>query len=261
MNDRFDSNPTRWTLIVRAKGTGADHRQALSELIKQYEKFVIWLVCRRGHPPDRTPEELKQEFLLGVVRRGDIGNLDPAIGSFRAWLSTAVRRFIGKEWRKWYAERSGRRHTSFATVEQPDESATEEALCAREFYWHIVLQTLARLRAEARDPLRFDSLARFLPGPQMDIVELAPLAHARGMTPNALASAICTLRARFRVVLRQLILDTLDPDPREPPRPTSLPTPSLLVANGVEAPSRDWSEEQRAKAVDAELLELCRHLQ
>lgn len=261
MNDRFDSNPTRWTLIVRAKGTGADHRQALSELIKQYEKFVVWLICRRGHPPDRTPEELKQEFLLGVVRRGDIDKLDPAIGSFRAWLSTAVRRFMGKEWRKWYAERSGRRDTSFASVEQADESATEEALIAREFYWHVVLQTLARLRAEARDPLRFDSLARFLPGPQMDIVELAPIARTLGMTPNALASAICTLRGRFRAVLRQLILDTLDPDPREPPRPPSSPMASSCSAMKVNVTSCGWSEEQRSKAVDAELLDLCRHLQ
>jgi RNA polymerase sigma-70 factor (ECF subfamily) len=243
MTDRTDSNPTRWTLIVRAQGIGTDQRQALSELIEQYEKFVIWLICRRGHPPDRTPEELKQEFLLGVLRRRDIDKLDPAFGSFRGWLSTAVRRFMAKEWRKWFAEGSGRHATTIAIVEYPDESASQDALCAREFYAHIVRLTLSRLRDEARDPERFDSLARFLPGPQMDIVELAPLARARGMTPNALASAICTLRVRFREFLRQAILDTLDLDPSDRPLDDSSP------------------EQARSKAVDAELHELCRHLQ
>jgi DNA-directed RNA polymerase specialized sigma24 family protein len=241
MTNRFDSNPTRWTLIVRAQGTGGDQRQALSELIKQYEKFVVWLIGRRPFPPDRTPEELKQEFLLGVLRRGDVDKLDPALGSFRAWLSTAVRRFVAKEWRGWFADRSGRHGTSFAIVEPLDESASEEALCAREFYSHIVLQTLERIRAEARDPERFESLARFLPGPQMDIVELAPLARERGMTPNALAAAICTLRARFRTVLRKSILDTLNPE-EDPP------------------PSFGGSAALRRNAVDAELSELRRHL-
>lgn len=161
MKERFDANPPRWTLIVRAQSTGADHHRALSELIKQYEKFVVWLICRRGHPPDRTPEDLKQEFLLGVLHRKEIDKLDPTLGSFRGWLTTAVRRFMAKQWRSWFTERSGRQATSVGIVEQPDESTSEDALGAREFLSLVVLESLAQLRAEARDLQRFDLLAQF----------------------------------------------------------------------------------------------------
>lgn len=67
------SNATRWTLIARAQGSGAEQRAALEELLRHYEKFVVWLIRRHGHPSDTTPEELKQEFLEGVFRRNDIG--------------------------------------------------------------------------------------------------------------------------------------------------------------------------------------------
>ena len=32
-------NPTRWSLIVRAQGKGADVRVALGELLNHYERF------------------------------------------------------------------------------------------------------------------------------------------------------------------------------------------------------------------------------
>ena len=105
------ANATRWTLIVRAQGTGAERRAALGELIAHYEKLVVWLIRRRGHPPDVTAEELKQEFLEGVLRRNDIAKLDRGRGSFRAWLSLAVQRFLLNEWDKWHAARAGRAHS------------------------------------------------------------------------------------------------------------------------------------------------------
>src|SRR5688500_13527275 len=106
------STATRWTLIVRAQGSGIEARAALGELVRQYENFILWLIRHLGHPPDVTADDLKQEYLAGVLRRDDIAKLDQARGSFRAWLRTSVRNFLAVEWSKWKAARGGRQMTA-----------------------------------------------------------------------------------------------------------------------------------------------------
>lgn len=239
------ANATRWSLILRAQGQGADTRTALGELIGHYESFVLWLIRNHRHPPDKTAEELKQDFLEGVVRRNDIAKLDRERGSFRAWLGKAVRRFLSNEWRNWYAAGAGRRGTVQGEVQPEDLAAPAEDLCLREFASNVVTHALALQRAESRDPRRFDALARFLPGPQMEPVELASLGASLGMTPNALAKAICLMRARFRELLREAIRDLLDLD-REPE----------LGADGA---AREAARLASARAIDDELRELRRH--
>jgi DNA-directed RNA polymerase specialized sigma24 family protein len=244
------ANATRWSLIVRAQGSGADRRVALGELLSHYDRFVVWLIKHNGYPPDTTAEELKQEFLEGLLRRNDIDRLDRGRGSFRSWLSVAVRRFLLNEWDKWKASKAGRRGTSLAELEPngPNEqSLPADDACMREFASHVVSRALSQQRRESRDLTRFDALARFLPGPQMDIVELASLGATLGMTPNALARAICLLRARFRELLREAIGDLLDLDRN--------PDPDLDPSAGSARPELAG----RARAIDDELRELRRY--
>lgn len=203
-------NPTRWTLIVRAQGTGAGARAALGELVSQYDGFVRWLIVRNRPPPDASVEDLKQEFLACMLRRNDVAKLDQSRGSFRAWLTVAVRRFVAGERQKWAALYTGRRDTSLTPCEAFHTDTPEDEVCARAFAAHLLLHVLSLLRAEARDAQRFEALVRFLPGPQMDLVELGPVARSLGMTTTALAKAICDLRARFRDLLRSAVRDTLD---------------------------------------------------
>jgi hypothetical protein len=206
------SNATRWTLIVRAQGTGADTRAALGELIGHYEKLVVWLIRQQGHPPDMSAEELKQEFLEGVLRRNDIAKLDRERGSFRGWLKLAVQRFLLNEWDKWRAARAGRKDSAPLAAEAVDMAMPVEDAFTREFAKAVIVRTLDRLRREVRNEERFEALVRFLPGPQMDLTELAPLARDLSMTPNALAKQVFELRGRFRRLLREAIGDLLDVD-------------------------------------------------
>jgi DNA-directed RNA polymerase specialized sigma24 family protein len=226
-------NPTRWTLIVRAQGTGADARAALGELMSQYEGFVLWLVRRNRPPPDASTEDLKQEFLACMLRRNDVAKLDRSRGSFRAWLTVAVRRFVVGERQKWAALHAGRRDTSLTPCEAFHTDTPEDAVCAQAFAAHLLLHVLSLLRAEARDPQRFEALVRFLPGPQMDLVELGPIARSQGMTATALAKAICDLRARFRDLLRSAVRDTLDFGGPSPAGPAS------VTAHAVEQELRE----------------------
>lgn len=206
------SNATRWTLIVRAQGSGTDTRAALGELIRHYEKLVVWLIRRHGHPPDQSAEELKQEFLEGVLRRNDIAKLDRARGSFRGWLNLAVQRFLLNEWDKWRAARAGRKDSAPLVNEGVDVAVLAEDAFTREFAKIVLARTLERLRSEARDDRRFEAVVRFLPGPQMDLTELAPVARQLAITQTALAKQICLLRERFRQLLREAIGDLLDVD-------------------------------------------------
>jgi len=203
------SNATRWTLIVRAQGDGADTRAALGELIGHYEKLVVWLIRHHGHPPDLSAEELKQEFLEGVLRRNDIAKLDRERGSFRAWLKLAVQRFLSNEWDKWRAARAGRKDSEPLMDEAVDVAVPAEDAFTREFAKLVLCRTLERLRGEARNAQRFEALVRFLPGPHLDLTELLPVARELSMTQTALAKQICLLRERFRQLLRESIGDLL----------------------------------------------------
>lgn len=233
---------TRWSLIVRAQGSGADVRVALGQLLGQYQKLVLWLIGHYGHPPDTTAEELKQEFLEGILRRNDIAKLDRERGSFRSWLGLAVRRFLMNEWDKWRSARAGRRGSSPAELESIELPAPADDVYMREFACNVVSHALSQQRAESRDVQRFDALARFLPGPQMDPVDLASLGATLGTTQNALAKAICLLRARFRELLREAIRDLLDLE-RD------------LDANADKA-TREAVRVASARAIDDELREL-----
>ena len=227
------ANPTRWSLILRAQGSGADVRVALGELLNHYERFVVWLIKHYGHPPDASVEELKQEFLEGILRRNDIAKLDRERGSFRSWLSLAVRRFLMNEWDKWRAASAGRKGTAHVEFEAIGLSVPADEVCVREFASHVLSRALSQLRDESRDVQRFDALARFLPGPQLDLVELGSLADALGTTQNALAKAICLLRARFRELMREAIADVLNLDRAPDPGPGAPPPADLLTRERV----------------------------
>lgn len=239
------ANATRWSLIVRAQGSGADVRVALGELLQHYERFVVWLIKHYGHPPDATVEELKQDFLEGILRRNDIAKLDRGRGSFRSWLSLAVKRFLMNEWDKWRATSSGRQCTSPVGLEPTESFTASDDVCMREFACHVVSRALSLQRRESRDVLRFDALARFLPGPQMDPVELASLCASLNMTQNALAKTVCLMRARFRELLRDAIRDLLE-----------------LEQDGeahADRETREAAQLASARAIDEELRELRRY--
>ena len=207
--------PTRWSLIVLAQGAGPEARAALGELIRRYESSVIALIRSRPHPPDLTPEELKQEFFARVLESDDIARLHPDRGHFRGWLRTAVCHFVLNDWDRWHSIKRGCAVTDSIAVDRAG-GETPEHLYLSAFSWDTLLHALARLREESADKARFDALRRFLPGPQVDVEALAPIARSLGMTRTALAAATCRLRERLTDLLRDAVAETLDLDPSQP---------------------------------------------
>jgi hypothetical protein len=149
------------------------------------------------------------------------------------------------EWDQWRAASAGRRGTLPAGLEPSELSVPADEACMREFASHVVTHALSLQRRESRDIQRFDALARFLPGPQMDPVELAALGATLGMTQNALAKAICLMRARFRELLREAIRDLLDLE--------------RGLDESVDDARREAIRLASARAIDDELRELRRY--
>jgi DNA-directed RNA polymerase specialized sigma24 family protein len=206
------SQPTQWSLILRARGEGPEARAALEQLVRTYRKFLIWLIRVGGHPPDLTPDELANEFLLQVLRRRDIAKLEPAQGSFHGWLRKSVRNFLCNEWDK---RRIRERH-DWAPFDVVDDSMPEEDLCNRMFLAQVLAKALELTREQTPDERRFAALARFLPGPQLDFTEYGPLAAELGLHPKTLTKAVFDLRVRFERNLDALIREAHDLDPSPP---------------------------------------------
>jgi len=205
-----------WSVIMAAQEGGPEARAALGVLIKRYERSVVALIRRRPHPPDQTPEDLKQAFFTRMLAREDITRLDLGRrGHFRGWLHTAVIRFVCNDWDRWGTQRAGNRDTG-PMASEPAGGETPEDLYLVDFAWETLRHAIDRLRDEQNDKARFDAIRRFLPGPEADLVAQAPIAKALGMTGTALAAYICRMRVRLRELLPAVIAETLDLDDLPP---------------------------------------------
>lgn len=107
------------------------------------------------------------------------------------------------------------------------------------------LSHAARLqRARAANPARFEALRQFLPGPDMDLEEIAVVARRLGLTAAATRKAIHDLRKQFHECLLEAVADTLDPEDPPPgnepgPRPAVERELAELYASLLPAPARE----------------------
>jgi DNA-directed RNA polymerase specialized sigma24 family protein len=204
-----------WSVILRAQGSGPEARAAMGTLIGRHQRTVLTLIRHRGFPPDQTAEDLKQAFFARMLEHDYVARLDRERGHFRAWLKTAVLRFVFNEWERWY-RKVGR---------MPEQPADNDLVAADvapyepfdvAYAWEIYRPAFEALREEQRDPIRFDALKRFLFGPQLDVVPYDGVAVALGMTRTYVAASVCKLRLRQKELLAAAVAETLDVEHASP---------------------------------------------
>jgi DNA-directed RNA polymerase specialized sigma24 family protein len=240
MGSDLSRSSTQWTLIVRAQGHGPEGRAALGQLIGRYERSIVSMIRCLRPPPNQTPEEIKQEFLTRVLERDDFAALDSSKGSFRCWLKQAVRRHLFNAWDARNAQKNPERHT-----DHPDgfdatcgESESPEQIMNRKFAADTLSYVVQRLAVTAPDPARFEVLKRYLPGPELSLDALAPIARQLHMTVTALRKAIYDLRERFKILLTEAVADTLDIDPTDPAGKSAVERELALLYRSLCEPSK-----------------------
>lgn len=208
---RFDT--TRWSLVLQARGEPVDARRALEALCRTYRPPVLAYVRSRGYPADAA-EDLTQTFFVRFLERSWHSSADPERGHFRAFLLTALKRFlIDADVEARALKRGGAFRFESIEDDGPGQGVDEEApdrVFEREWACTVLSAAFARLRDEAelagRLPL-FDRLSEFLVE-SPDEADYARAADELQMRRNTLAVAVHRLRHRLQDLVRAELAET-----------------------------------------------------
>jgi len=211
---------TRWSLVVAAADPG--HPQsaaALSELCAAYWYPVYAFLRRRGFQADRA-EDLAQEFFAGLLEKQSLKAARPERGRFRSFLLTALKFFLSHELERANARKRGGGQRLIPldadTAEgryrrEPADKETPETLFERRWALELIERALERLRtelSETRQPARSLRLIDYLTGAASAPYER--VAAELGMSESAVKVALHRLRGRYRTLLREEVLQTVD---------------------------------------------------
>jgi RNA polymerase sigma factor (sigma-70 family) len=205
---------TRWSLVRKAAAPGAERPKALGELISRYEP-AIRSQLSKYRVAGSDADDLYQEFVAGLIEREFAQKADPQRGSFRAYLSSALRYFIANELRGVLADKRGG-----GIVHVADDAALEVATSEprpeetfdAEWATLVLTQAVAELRREAAARGKEDLYLALEPYLVEDAEHDAyvKIGEAFGARANSIAVAVHRLRARYRTLVRSIVLDTVE---------------------------------------------------
>lgn len=208
---RFET--TRWSVVMRARGDAAEARAALETLCRTYRPPVLAYVRRHGHAAEAA-EDLTQAFFARFLEQASHATADPARGRFRAFLLTAVKRFLINAGAELQAAKrgGGMRFESLDHEAAPalDGGETPEQAFERDWALAVLDAALRRLRAEAERAgkrVLFEHLHEFLIEAP-DEADYARVAAALNLRRNTLAVAVHRLRHRLRELVRAELAET-----------------------------------------------------
>lgn len=210
------SDAAQWCVILRARGNSAEARAALDVLCRAYRTPVLAYIRHHGYSAD-VAEDLTQAFFTRFLEHAWHAHADPTRGSFRAFLLTAVRRFLINAEEEGHAiKRGGHLHfesidgSEGALEEIASNDATPERAFERAWAWAIIELALRRLRDEAAEAGKgdlFDRLRDFLIEPP-DEADYARVAATLKQRRNTVAVAVHRLRQRLRELVGEELAAT-----------------------------------------------------
>ncbi len=214
--------PTRWTLVLRARGESVEARGALSELCEAYYQPVFRFLRREGRNEDAA-RELTQEFFARILQRGELGAADPAQGRFRSYLLGAVKHFLADQRDREHRQKRGsgvtpesldapgQTDTSLALQIADPAGAMPDTFFDREWALAVMDRALETLAAEFAAAEKADQFAMLKPWLVGDAAALpqSEAAARLGLSESAIKVAIHRLRKRFREVIRAEIAQTV----------------------------------------------------
>jgi DNA-directed RNA polymerase specialized sigma24 family protein len=211
---------TRWSVVlVAGRRSSPDSRQALESLCAAYW-YPLYAYVRRRVVDVNEAQDMTQAFFAELLAKNYVKAANVNRGRFRAFLLTALKNFLSKEWQKAKAQKRGGDKTRIPLdfergnsqyLIEPSSGLTAEQIYDREWAIALLGRTMQRLETEFADAgkkKQFEQLKGFLIGPP-EGATYAEAAVACGMTEAAVKMAAHRMRRRYRDLLREEIRETV----------------------------------------------------
>ena len=211
---------TRWSIVASAgRQSSADSQQALEYLCDAYW-YPLYAYVRRRVADVNEAQDLTQAFFAELLEKNYVGSATPDRGRFRAFLLTALKHYLSKQWERDRAQKRGGGRAPISIDFQaadssfrvePEAGMTPEQLYDRQ--WTIVLlsHTMQRLRTEFEEVAKadqFEELKGFVVGDHAGTT-YAEAGAKLNMSEVAARKAASRLRRRYRELLREEIAQTV----------------------------------------------------
>jgi RNA polymerase sigma-70 factor (ECF subfamily) len=212
---------TRWSMVHAAgQQSTVESREALTTLCQAYW-YPLYAFARRRVSDAAEAQDLTQAFFAELLEKNYVGSATPERGRFRAYLLTALKHFLSKEWEKARAQKRG---GGIAPLSldfkdgdsrygiQPAAGLTPEQMYDRQWALTLLDRTMQELADEYSTPQRseqFRLLKGFIIGEESDTT-YRDIAKQLDMTEGAAKMAAHRIRRRYRELLRREILQTVD---------------------------------------------------
>lgn len=216
---------TRWSVVLAAgRCTSTESTKALASLCETYW-YPLYAYVRRRVRDVGEAQDLTQAFFAELLQKNYVGDATPHRGRFRAFLLTAFKHFLSKEWEKAKAQKRGRGQTpislDFESADsnlriEPASGLTAEQLFDQQWAITLLRHIMERLKREFEQGGKsnhFVELKGFLIGDQAGTT-YSQVATQLDMTEAAAKKAASRMRQRYRELLREEIAQTVA-DPAE----------------------------------------------
>jgi RNA polymerase sigma-70 factor (ECF subfamily) len=211
---------TRWSVVVSAgRNLSPDSKRALASLCEAYW-YPLYAYVRRRVPDVNEAQDLTQAFFAELLEKNYLSDATPDRGRFRAFLLTALKHFLSKQWDKAKAQkRGGGRAPLSLDFHSADSSLridraaglTPEQLYDQQWAIALLRQIMDRLAAEFEHNGKaelFAELKGFLIGDHAG-TSYAQAATRLNLTEAAAKKAASRMRKRYRELLREEIAQTV----------------------------------------------------
>jgi len=222
---------TRWSLILSAANLGSEEqkaRDALAELCRTYWRPIFSFVRARGYSIEDA-QDLTQDFFVTILRNNWLQHADRNRGRFRSLLLRSLQNFLVNaaektqahkrggdaefiSWDDWMAEAP----SQLSIPVQALASLPPERIFDLTWATTVVEHALQRLREECESKGKlwlFQALSSHLTD-ERDELSYANLSAELGMAETTVKKQLHNMRQRYRSLLRDEVLQTVD-DPAD----------------------------------------------
>jgi DNA-directed RNA polymerase specialized sigma24 family protein len=230
MNDHSANafRTTRWTQVLAAIGESTEAKHALRDLCEAYYGPVEAFVerYRAGHDDAR---DLTHQFFARLLEGNTLKGVERTRGRFRSYLLGAVKHFLCDEVDRTLAEKRGSGQSPQSLDASPSHNQSErmehtpldvadphgfppDAFFDRQWALAIVAQAMSVLQSESQErgaKEQFEVLRRWLI-PSEDGAIASEAARSLDMTDGAFKVAVHRLRKRFRQLVKDQIVSSVD---------------------------------------------------